>query len=242
MVANRFVTTEWSQVCTARDGGDSEARRALEHLCQIYWYPLYAFVRRQGHDTESAADLTQAYFTELMEKDILRSVEPSAGRFRSFLLASLKHFLSHERDRERALKRGGGTVTISLDAEVGEARIGAVASERLTPEEVFERQWAYTVLERVLQRLRVSAAEAGSAKQFDCLKGYLTGDATGVPYSQVAAELGMSEGAVGSAVYRLRRRFGSMLRTEIAATVADPADANDEIRHLLSVIQPWRGS
>jgi RNA polymerase sigma-70 factor (ECF subfamily) len=233
-----FTTTQWSRVLSARDGSDSDARSALESLCHTYWYPLYAFVRRQGHDPEEARDLTQAYFAELLEKNFLKAVEPSAGRFRSFLLASLKNFLSHERDRGRALKRGGGAQIISLDTANAEARLGAEAADLLTPEEIFERQWALTVLERALERLRRDSAELGSETQFETLKGYLTGEASRAPYSEVAAELGMSEGAVRTAVHRLRKRFGKMLRAEIADTVADPAHAADEIRHLLSVIQP----
>jgi RNA polymerase sigma-70 factor (ECF subfamily) len=224
-------------VRSARDGSDSEARRALEDLCQTYWTPLYVFVRRQGYDAEAASDLTQAYFTELLEKDFLSAVEPTAGRFRSFLLASLKHFLSHQRDRERALKRGGGVSTLSLDADSAEARFGEQVCDDLTPEQVFERQWALTMLERALERLRQEANEAGSAAQFERLKGYLTGQAGRAPYSEVAADLGMSEGAVRTAVHRLRKRFGAMLRAEITDTVADPDEADDEIRHLLSVIQ-----
>jgi RNA polymerase sigma-70 factor (ECF subfamily) len=233
-----FNTTQWSRVLRARDGADSEARDSLAALCQTYWYPLYAFVRRQGHDPDAARDLTQAYFTELLEKDFLKSVEPSAGRFRSFLLASLKHFLSHERDRERALKRGGGAQIISLDTEDAEARLGGETADLLTPEEIFERQWALTVLERALERLRKDSIESDSEARFEVLKGYLTGEAGRAPYSEAAEKLGTTEGAVRTAVHRLRKRFGRMLRTEISDTVADPADAADEIRHLLSVIQP----
>jgi RNA polymerase sigma-70 factor (ECF subfamily) len=233
-----FTTTQWSRVLKAREGSDADARRALETLCQTYWYPLYAFVRRQGYGPDDARDLTQAYFTELVEKDFLKAVDPSAGRFRSFLLASLKHFLSHERDRGRALKRGGGAQIISLDTENAEARLGGEVADLMTPEQIFERQWALTVLERALERLRRASKESDSEAQFEALKGYLTGDASRSPYSEVAVSLGMTEGAVRGAVHRLRKRFGKMLRAEIADTVADPADAADEIRHLLSVIQP----
>jgi len=226
-------------VCSARDGADSEARIALQHLCETYWDPLYAFVRRQGHDPDEARDLTQAYFTELLEKDFLKAVEPAAGRFRSFLLVSLKHFLSHERDRDRALKRGGGSQTIPLDAESAERGLATVAANSLTPEQIFERRWALTVLEHSIDRLRRAAGESGTAAQFESLKGYLTGDADRAPYSEVALDLGMTEGAVRGAVHRLRKRFGKMLRAEVAETLADPSEADDEIRHLLSVVQPW---
>ncbi len=237
----KFTTTQWSRVQTARDGNDSEARRALNELCQSYWHPLYAFIRRQGHDPDGAGDLTQAFFAELLEKDLLRLVDPSAGRFRSFLLASLKHFLSHERDRARALKRGGGVQTVSLDARAAEDRLDSRAVDRLTPEEIYERQWALTALDRSLDRLHRAAVESGTAEQFERLKPYLTGEASRAPYREVAAELGMTEGAVRGAVHRLRRRFGETLRAEIAETVADPADVDDEIRHLLTVIRPWQG-
>ena len=148
-----FSTTQWSRVLTARDGSDSDAHRALETLCQTYWYPLYVFVRRQGHDDDVARDLTQAYFAELLEKDFLKDVEPGLGRFRSFLLASLKHFLTHERDRTKALKRGGGARTISLEELPIEAQYSDKAADHLTPEELFERQWALTVLDRAVKLL-----------------------------------------------------------------------------------------
>ncbi len=231
-----FTTTQWSRVQQAREGSDTEARRALEELCQTYWHPLYAFVRRQGYSPDEAQDLTQAYFTELLEKDVLQVVDPSAGRFRSFLLASLKNFLSHERDRERALKRGGGALTFSLEADTAEAVIDDPATDQLTPEQAYERQWALTVLERSLARLHRTADESGATDQFARLKPYLTGGDATVPYREVASQLGMTEGAVKTAVYRLRKSFGGMLRAEIAETVADPAHVDDEIRHLLTVV------
>ena len=189
-----FSTTQWSRVLSARDGSASEAGHALETLCQTYWYPLYAFVRRQGHDPDAARDLTQAYFTELLEKDFLKEVEPELGRFRSFLLASLKHFLSHERDRAQALKRGGGARLFSLDAEGAEERLSAEAADQLTPEQIFERQWALTVLERALEHLRQEALKSGQENQFEKLKPYLTGDAGRASYREVAADLSLTEG------------------------------------------------
>jgi RNA polymerase sigma-70 factor (ECF subfamily) len=237
-VGKRFTTTQWSRVQQAKEGSDSEAREALEELCQIYWHPLYAFIRRQGSDPEAAQDLTQAYFTELLEKDLLQVVDPAAGRFRSFLLASLKHFISHERDKERAQKRGGGTPTFSLEADTAEMRLGDGPADELTPEQVFERQWALTVLERSLERLHQAALESDTATNFERLKPFLTGEQANAPYRELAAELGMTESAVSTAVHRLRKSFGVMLRAEVAETVADPADVDDEIRHLLGVIQP----
>jgi len=240
-VGELFPTTHWSRVLKARDGSDSEARGALETLCQTYWHPLYVFVRRQGHDSDDARDLVQAYFAELLEKGFLKSVEPGLGRFRSFLLASLKHFLSHERDRMRALKRGGETQTISLDAAATAGLEAQIASHHLSPEELFERQWALTVLERALARLRQAARESHAEAQFEILKPYLTGEAGRTPYSDVAEPLGMSEGSVRAAVLRLRKRFGKALRAEISETVSDPSEVDDEIRRLLLVIRPFQG-
>jgi RNA polymerase sigma factor (sigma-70 family) len=236
----RFPTTQWSQVLAARGGTSSAARPALEALCQSYWQPLYAFVRRQGCDADEARDVVQAYFTELLEKKFLKDVDPESGRFRSFLLVSLKHFLSHDRERARALKRGGRTQTISLDTSSTPA-LDVRAVDELTPEQVFERQWALTVLERALGRLRLAARDSGTESQFEALKPYLTGDAGRTPYATVGERLGMSEGAVKAGVLRLRRRFGKALREEIAETVSDPGDVDDEIRRMLLVIRPFQG-
>jgi len=241
-VSGEFTTTQWSRVLTARDGSDSDAHSALESLCQTYWYPLYVYVLRQGHDPDAARDLTQAYFAEPLHKDFPKDVEPSLGRFRSFLLASLRHFLSHERDRANAQKRGGGNCTFSMEAPTLDGELGGQPADDLTPEEIFERQWALTVLERALERVRLDARESGSGTQFEALKSYLTGEAGRAPYRDVAEGLGMSEGAVRAAVLRLRKRFGRALRAEIAETVADPAEVDDEIRRLLSVIRPWQGA
>ena len=148
-----IATTQWSEVLAARDGSGTEARRALESLCQTYWQPLYAYIRHQGHGPDEARDLTQGFFTEFLEKDFLADVDPEKGRFRAFLLASLRHFLSHEREREQALKRGGGTTTLSLDVEAGEARYAMQPVEAMTPVDVFEHRWAMTVLDRAMDRL-----------------------------------------------------------------------------------------
>lgn len=235
-----FSTTRWSQVLAARDGSDTAARDALETLCQTYWHPLYAFVRRQGYDPDAARDLVQAYFAELLEKHFLGAVDPARGRFRSFLLGSLKHFLSHERDRERALKRGGNARILSLDEGTDAPGLELPASDQLTPEEAFERQWAWTVLERALARVRKAARESQGQAQLEVLEPHLTGDAGRTPYSEVAEQLGLSEGAVRAAVLRLRKRFGRALRAEIAQTVADSADVDDEVRRLLTVVRPWQ--
>jgi len=232
-----IATTQWSQVLAARDGSDTEARRALESLCQTYWQPLYAYIRHQGADPEEANDLTQAYFTELLEKDFFANVDPSKGRFRAYLLATLRNFLSRDRAKSRRLKRGGGTATLSLDMEAGEERYTVHPVEKMTPEDIFEHRWAVTVLDRAMARVEREASFTGGEEQFRCLKPYLTGDLPQLPYQQVAATLGMSEGAVKVAVHRLRKRFGRYLRLEIAETVVDPADVDAEVRHLLEVIR-----
>ena len=233
----RVATTQWSEVLAARDGSDTRARRALESLCQTYWQPLYAYIRHQGYGPEEARDLTQGFFTELLSKDVLSDVNPVKGRFRSFLLASLRHFLSHERDRARALKRGGGRRTLSLDVETGEAGYVADPAEEMTPDDVFERRWAMTVLDRAAERLQAGSTQSG-ADRFAHLKQYLTSAEPQPPYRETASALGMSESGVRSAVNRLRQRLGQCLREEIAETVSDPAEVDEEVRHLLVVVRP----
>jgi RNA polymerase sigma-70 factor (ECF subfamily) len=234
----RWATTSWTQVLAARDAPSGEARQALEDLCQAYWYPLYAFVRHQGYDPDEARDLTQAYFAELLEKDYLADFDPDRGRFRVFLRTSMKHFLSKEREKAGAWKRGGRTNTVSLDADV-ETRYQLEPVDRLTPETLYERRWALTLVERVLAKIREESREAGREKEFDRLKGLLTGQQPRAPYRELAAELDTTEDAVKAAIHRLRQRFGQRLRDEIGATVASPEEVDDEVRHLLGVIAPW---
>jgi RNA polymerase sigma factor (sigma-70 family) len=235
----RVATTQWSQVLAARDGSETEARAALESLCRTYWQPIYAYVRHQGADPEEARDLTQAYFAELLEKDFLAHVDPGKGRFRSFLLASLRHFLSHERNRSRAQKRGGGTVTLSLDTDAVEQRYRLEPATGRTPEEIFMRRWALTVLGRALARLREESTSDDQRRRFEALKPYRTGEEPEKPYWVVGEALGMTETAVRQAAHRLRRRFGQVLRDEIAETVADEDAIDDEVRQLLTTIGPW---
>lgn len=234
----QWATTSWTQVLAARDAPSSESRQALEGLCQAYWYPLYAFVRRQGFDAEESRDLTQAYFAELLEKGYLEDFDPSLGRFRVFLRASVRNFLSKERGKARAWKRGGRADVVSFDADV-EGRYRLEPVDRLTPEEIYERRWALTLVERVLGRLHQESRQGGRAEEFEQLKGLLTGEQPRVPYREVAARLGTTEDAVKASVHRLRQRFGRMLREEIGATVANPREVDDEVRHLLGVIAPW---
>ena len=235
----QFATTSWTQVLAARDAPSSESRQALAALCQTYWYPLYAFVRRQGYGAEESRDLTQGYFAQLLEKGYLHDFDPSMGRFRVFLKASMAHFLSKERGKAQAWKRGGRTDTVSLETEDVEGRYRFEPVDRLTPEEIYERRWALTLLERVLGNLRRELQQEGREKEFERLKGFLTGEEPKVPYREVAEELGSSEGAVKTSVHRLRQRFGKLLRQEIAETVASPEEVDDEVRYLLKVIAPW---
>lgn len=236
-----MATTQWSRVLAARDGSDTEARSALEALCGTYWEPLYAFVRRQGAAADEAADLTQGYFTELLDKDFLAGVDPAKGRFRSFLLASLKHFLSHERERARAVKRGGRAQTVSLDVEGAEQRYGLQADQGMTPEEAFQYRWAVTMLNRALGRLRQDSLDSGREAEFDHLKPYLVGAGGEAPYAETAQQLDKSEAAVKMAVSRLRRRFGQCLRAEVADTVAKSDDVEDEVRHLVATLRAHKG-
>lgn len=236
---SRFATTSWTKVLAAREAPSTEGRQALEALCRVYWYPLYVFVRRQGHDADESRDLTQAYFAELLEKGYLEDYDPARGRFRVFLKASVKHFLSKQREKAQSWKRGGRAEVFSLDAQEVEGRYRFEPVDRLTPEEIFERRWALTVLERALAQLRREQAEAGRGKEFERLEGFLTGQETKAPYSEVAAELSTSEAAIKTTVHRLRQRFGQLLRGEIAETVSSPEEVDDEVKYLLGVIAPW---
>lgn len=213
-----------------------QGRDALATLCETYWYPLYAYLRRQGESDDDARDLIQAYFAQLLEKNYLENVRPRAGRFRSFLLASLKHFVANERDKSRALKRHPGTALISLDMETADKRYRFEPADELTPERVYEKRWAMTMLARVFSRLREQFAEAEKSEQFDRLKGYLIGEEPALPYRQAAVELEMSEGAVKVTVHRLRRRFGELLRAEIGETVDGSHEVEAEMRYLLGVL------
>lgn len=233
----KFATTRWSVVLAARDGTDTASHRALETLCEAYWFPLYAFIRYRGSSEDEAKDLTQGFFATLLEKDILQSFEPTMGRFRSFLLGSLKHFLSHEREKSRALKRGGGATTLSLDTSSAETRYRIEPAETSTPEAVFEYRWALLVMERSLDRLRRESTGSEAAPRVERLAPVLTGQKPKIPYRDLAIELEMTEPAVRGAVFRLRKRLGRILREEIAETVSRPDEIDDEVRHLLRVLE-----
>jgi len=230
----RFETTRWSLVLAARQGSTPEAHEALSTLCQLYWSPLYAFIRRQGHGPEEAHDLAQGFFTRMLEKNQLVIADRQRGRFRSWLLASLQHYLSNAHDAERALKRGGGQELLSLDsvAAENEYRILEPAHD-VTPERLFERQWALALLERVLATLREEYLRTGKGALFDMLKAMLQGEVGESSYQELAAGLGCSPGALKVAAHRLRRRYRELLREEIAQTVESPEEIDDELRNLL---------
>ena len=216
-------------------GSTTGADAALAELCERYWFPVYAFVRRTGAATDDAADLTQAFFARVLEKGYLKSATPVRGRFRSFLLGSLRHFLSNERDWDRALKRGGALVHVSLDFDDGERRYQLEPSSDLTPERIYERRWALQVLDEALTRVAETHVRAGRGPLFQQLKSTLTGNDT-LAYPDVAREFGTSEGALRVAVHRLRKQFAAALRATIAETVESPQEIDDELRYLLGVI------
>jgi RNA polymerase sigma-70 factor (ECF subfamily) len=223
-------------VLAAREGADTQARAALESLCRTYWYPLYTFVRRQGHTPEDAEDLTQAFFARFLEKRYLNDVDRHKGRFRSFLFAALRHFLSNEWDRQRTLKRGGTNRVVPLDRESAEGRYQVEPSHGVTPEKLYVRSWAGSLVAHVLERLRKEYHATGKGALFDAIQVYLEGDRGRAPYADVCRRLGLGEGAVKMSVLRLRRRYGELLRQEIAHTVADPADVDEEIRALFAAM------
>jgi RNA polymerase sigma-70 factor (ECF subfamily) len=231
------VTTRWSLILAAQEGDTPQAREALSALCALYWYPLYAFVRRRGHGPEDAQDRVQGFFTRLLEKNDLAAVDRQRGRFRAWLLASLQHFLANAWDSERALKRGGGQPLLSIDGEAAESRYGLDVTAEMTPERLFERQWALALLEHVLATLGEECARGGKGRLFEKLQGALAGEGEQLPYAQVAEELGMSPGAVKVAAHRLRGRYRELLREEIARTVERPEDIDDEIRLLLAALE-----
>jgi RNA polymerase sigma-70 factor (ECF subfamily) len=232
-----FATTRWSIVLAAgADPSSSGAHKALAALCETYWYPLYGFLRSRGYDAEDAQDLTQGFFVRLLEKHAINQADSTRGRFRSFLLASLKHFAANEHDREMAKKRGGGAPIVSLEVESAEGRFQMEPPSDETPDRVFDRRWALTLLARVMARLEVEASQSGKQAQFERLKTYLTGDRPQLTYADTASQLAMSEGAVKVAVHRLRRQFRDVVRDEIAQTVASAEEIEDELRHLWSAV------
>jgi len=230
-----FATTHWSVVLAAGQSADKQASEALEQLCRAYWYPLYAYVRREGYNPTDAQDLTQGFFARLLAHDSLAQVGPQKGKFRSFLLAALRHFLSDQRDRARAVKRGGGAEVLSLDAQEAEERYRLEPVDRLDAERMYERRWALTLLERALTRLRDETAAAGKVDAFEALKDFVAGE-NDISCAEAAAQLGLTESAVKSAVHRLRQRYRELVREEVAHTVDDPAEIDAELRYLITVM------
>jgi RNA polymerase sigma factor (sigma-70 family) len=228
-----FLTTHWSVVLNARAADSKQAKAALETLCRTYWYPLYAFVRRLGHSPHDAEDLIQGFFAQCVEKNYLHTADERKGRFRSFLLVALKGFLANEWDRARTRKRGGDRQFISLDAE---QRYATEPSESLSPDKLFERRWALTLLENVLAKLKAEQLAAGRGAVFDALQPVLTSSGRGTPYADLAERLGLTENAVKVAVHRLRQRYRELLEQEIANTVASPDEIAEERRYLLRVL------
>jgi DNA-directed RNA polymerase specialized sigma24 family protein len=231
-----FPTTHWSRVLRASDPNDGERREALEGLCRDYWYPLYAFVRRQGLDREAASDVVQGFLADLIERGDLANADIARGRFRSFLRTACAHFLAHVRDHDRAAKRGGGRVPVSIDLRDAEGRYVNEPAHDLTAERLFERRWATVLLERVLARLESEASGRGNSDLFVQLRPLLEGGDVAESYKQIGDALHMSEGSVKVAAHRLRRRYRQLLLEEVARTVADPADVDAEIADLVRAL------
>jgi RNA polymerase sigma factor (sigma-70 family) len=229
-----FSTTHWSLVLAAGEERNAQRQTALSQLCQTYWMPLYSYARRRVSDTHEAQDLTQAFFERLLEKNYVGDADPQRGRFRAFLITSFKHFLAKDRDFSQALKRGGGQSIISLDFESGDSHVAMQPSKGLTPDQIFERQWAITLLEHVVRRLEREQDRAGKASQFQLLKNSIISRSERTSNAAMAHELGMTESAARMAASRLRSRYRELLREEIAQTVARPEDIDDEIRHLFA--------
>jgi RNA polymerase sigma factor (sigma-70 family) len=231
-----FATTHWSVVLAAKQDDSSEAATALEKLCVAYWPPLCAYIQREGHDATEAQDLTQEFFARLLAKDYLQHLYHQEGKFRSFLLTYLKHFLSEQRRRAGTQKRGGGQVFISMDATAGEDGYLLEPLDDLTPDQVFERRWAQAVLQTALNRLREEYASRGQAKLFERLQDYQPREPGGQSYAQLGEDLGMTESGIKSAVQRMRQRHRELLREEIAHTVSRPEEIDEEIRYFRAVL------
>ncbi len=234
--AAQFATTHWSTVLAAGDSASPDSTQALEHLCATYWYPLYAYVRRRGYRSEDAQDLTQGFFAQLLRRNPFPQLRPAGAKFRSFLLTALNHYLVNEWHKDHAQKRGGDQARIPLDRAESETRYALEMAEVMTPDAAYERRWAEAVLAQVLNRLREEQASRGNRDLFEALGPCLTGAEDALPYAEVARRLDRTEGAMRSAAHRLRRRYGELLRLEVAHTVSGPGEVDEELRHLLSVL------
>jgi len=234
--AGCFVTTHWSVVLAAGRDDTTRARAALEQLCRNYWHPLYAYVRGQGYSREQAEDLTQEFFARLLAHNSVARADPARGRFRSFLLASLKHFLAHEWEKACAQKRGGRAQLIPLEFDTAERRYAQPVAPGDTPDRAYDRQWARALLEVVLSALRREYRNAGREELFLGLRETLSGGRSEIPYRDLASQLGLSEGAVKTAAHRLRQRYRELLREEVANTVAKPGEVEEELQHLFAAL------
>lgn len=235
-----FVTTQWSAVLSAGRNDTTRARAALARLCQTYWYPLYAYVRHRGHSAHDAQDLTQTFFQKLLEHNWVGEADQERGRFRTFLLTAMSRFLSDEWDKLRAQKRGGRALHVPVQLDAAETRYGYEPVENTTPEQCFERRWALTLLDTVLDRLRAEHERDGKGELFAALHPCLIGSRDRQPYAELARKLGMNEGAVKVAVHRLRKRYRHLLREEIAQTTATPEEVDEELRHIRAVLAGQR--
>lgn len=233
MGEDHFATTRWTMVMEAGRAGTAEAEKALAGLCGIYWFPLYAYVRRHGRSKEDAEDLTQAFFARLLNQGGLNRLDSSNGRFRAFLLASLKNFLANEWDRAASQKRGGSITHLSLDWESADTRFAIADGAAPSPEVSFDREWALTLLERVVVMLGAEFAAQGKGREFERLKGYLTTAEDDVRYEEIAAQLGIENGAMRVRVHRMRKRYRELLKGEIASTLEDPAMVDEELAVLM---------
>ena len=231
-----FATTRWSLVLAAGESGSEGSARALEELCALYWYPLYAYARRRGYDTEDARDLTQAFFAKLLEKRDLKTADPTRGRFRTFLLSSMKNFLTSEWRKDNTLKRGGAVEVLSLDFDSAEASYRLEPSRELSPEAIYQRRWALGLLERAVTDLQSQYVKAGKPELFDALKGFLGSEDDVLPYSELSRRLGQSEGALRTAASRLRSRWRKRLRELVAETVREESEVQGELRSLIASV------
>jgi RNA polymerase sigma-70 factor (ECF subfamily) len=235
--AGGFATTHWSVVLNAGSDDSSQALIAIEKLARAYWYPLYAYVRRKGHDAHAAEDLTQEFFARVISRNFFARVDRTKGRFRSWLLGAMNHFLAHEWEKARTQKRGGGTTLIPLDEAQANERYERQLAVESAPEKLYDQQWALTLLERAATRLRASYVADGRPEVYDCLKAFVSGEGAAPSYAEAALQLGITESAVKSAIHRLRQRFHELVREEVAQTVCTPSDLDDELRYLLAIVR-----
>lgn len=234
---DEFRSTQWSQVIAAGHDSSPESRRALENLCEVYWFPLYAYARRRVASVDEAQDLTQAFFAELLEKNVVGTASPERGKFRAYLLTAFKNFLSKQWEKGRALKRGGGRVSIPLDFANADSNLRIEPTDGMTPEQFYDQQWTLALLGQILEKLRKEFDSKGKGDQFERLKGFIVGNLAGTTYAQVAEELGTTEAAAKKAASRMRQRYRELLRQEIEQTTSGPDEVDDEIRNLFKTLE-----